>query len=65
MQGPSQPPADPVTGVMQRRLSNGIKINFKQSDNEPRAAMLRIVAAGGRACEGEEAAAQVVQCSLR
>lgn len=37
---------------MQRRLSNGIKLNFKQSDNEPRAAMLRIVAAGGRACEG-------------
>ncbi len=38
--------------MLQRRLSNGIKVNFKQSDNEPRAAMLRIVAAGGRACEG-------------
>ena len=38
-------------------MSNGIKLNFKQSDNEPRAAMLRIVAAGGRACEGTLAAA--------
>ena len=52
LQGPSRPPADAATGVLQRRMSNGIKVNFKQSDNEPRAAMLRIVAAGGRACEG-------------
>eukprot|EP00884_Botryococcus_braunii_P007566 jgi/Botrbrau1/16810/Bobra.150_2s0037.1 len=45
--------ADPITGVVQRRLSNGIKINFMKSDNEPQAAMLRMVAAGGRSREGE------------
>ncbi len=48
-------------------MSNGIKLNFKQSDNEPRAAMLRIVAAGGRACEGEQRPwfrCAVQQCAL-
>lgn len=40
-------------GVVQRRLSNGVKINFLRSDNEPQAAMLRMVAAGGRSREGE------------
>ena len=44
-------------------MSNGIKLNFKQSDNEPRAAMLRIVAAGGRACEGEPC--HQLNCSVR
>jgi hypothetical protein len=34
------------------QLSNGIKVNFRRTDNEPQAAMIRMVAAGGRACEG-------------
>lgn len=40
---------------MQRRLSNGIKVNYCRTDNEPSAAMLRMVAAGGRALEGSGA----------
>jgi hypothetical protein len=46
------PEAHPVTGVVQRQLSNGIRINYRKTDNEPRAAMIRVVAAGGRAMEG-------------
>ncbi len=38
---------------MQRRLSNGIRVNYCHTDNEPRAAMVRMVAAGGRALEGQ------------
>ena len=41
------------TGIVQRRLSNGMKINYCQTDNEPQAAMVRMVAAGGRAMEGQ------------
>lgn len=51
--GDSERPApDAATGVVQRRLSNGIKVNFRCTDNEPRAAMVRVVAAGGRSKEG-------------
>jgi hypothetical protein len=32
-------------------LSNGIRLNYRVTDNEPRSAMLRICAAGGRALE--------------
>lgn len=42
-------------GVVQLRLSNGIKVNYRRTDNEPRGAMLRLVAAGGRATEGQGA----------
>lgn len=45
------PPPDPTTGVLQRRLSNGVTINYKLSANEPRAATLRVVANGGRTSE--------------
>ena len=44
-------PADPETGILLRRLSNGIRVNFRHTSNEPRAAMVRLVAAGGRALE--------------
>ena len=47
------PPADPETGIVQRRLSNGVRVNYCSTDNEPRAAMLRLVAPGGRAREAE------------
>ena len=40
-------------GIVQRRLSNGIRVNYCRTDNEPRAAYVRLVAAGGRALEGE------------
>lgn len=37
---------------MQRRLSNGIKVNYWYSGNEPQSVMIRVCAAGGRALEG-------------
>ena len=43
--------ADPDTGVVRRRLSNGIMVNYRKTDNEPMGAMVRVVAAGGRALE--------------
>ena len=46
-----KPPADPATGVVRRKLSNGITVNYKKTVNEPMGAMVRVVAAGGRALE--------------
>lgn len=43
---------DPAQGVRQLRLSNGVRVNYRVTDNEPRSAMLRLVASGGRAREG-------------
>lgn len=37
---------DPSQGIMQLRLSNGIRVNARRTLNEPKAAMLRMVAAG-------------------
>ena len=42
-------------GIVQRRLSNGIRVNYCRTNNEPRAAYVRLVAAGGRALEGQGA----------
>ena len=39
-------------GIVQRRLSNGIKVNYSYSDNEPQSVIIRVCAAGGRALEG-------------
>lgn len=38
---------DPSQGILQLKLSNGICINARRTLNEPKAAMLRMVAAGG------------------
>lgn len=40
--------------MVRLRLSNGMRVNHWWTDNEPCAAMIRIVAAGGRAAEGLE-----------
>ena len=45
------PPTDPFSSITQRRLSNGIRVNYKHSDNEPKACMMRICVNGGRAAE--------------
>lgn len=45
------PPPEASTGVVQRRLSNGVRLNYKVTDNDPRSAMLRLCASGGRAAE--------------
>jgi len=34
-------------GIVQRRLSNGMRLNYRVTDNEPRAALLRMIAPGG------------------
>jgi hypothetical protein len=55
--------ADPSQGVHQLRLSNGIKVNYRVTDNEPRSAMLRLVAMGGRAREGALRALPCTGCA--
>eukprot|EP00850_Spirogloea_muscicola_P018683 SM000174S03338 [mRNA] locus=s174:45802:51599:- [translate_table: standard] len=42
---------DSTTGVTQRRLSNGIRVNYKMTKNEAKGGVLRLVSAGGRAQE--------------
>jgi predicted Zn-dependent peptidase len=49
--GDATPPPDAATGVVQRRLANGVRVNYRLTSNEPRGAMVRVVAAGGRARE--------------
>lgn len=49
--GSATPPADAFSGITQRRLSNGIRVNYRHTDNEPKAAIMRIIANGGRHCE--------------
>eukprot|EP00898_Chlorokybus_atmophyticus_P002810 jgi/Chlat1/352/Chrsp10S01473 len=46
---------DEATGIVQRRLHNGIKVNYKQTSNEARGGAMRLVAAGGRALEPKDA----------
>ena len=41
---------DPSQGILQLKLSNGIRINARRTLNEPKAAMLRMVAAGEPRC---------------
>jgi len=49
--GPANPPPDAFSGITQRRLSNGIRINYRHTDNESKACLLRVIANGGRASE--------------
>ncbi|KAG2437818.1 hypothetical protein HXX76_005438 [Chlamydomonas incerta] len=50
-EGDAFPPPDPHSGIVQRRLSNGIAINYRYTDNEPRSGLLRLIANGGRIAE--------------
>ena len=43
---------DEATGVHQRVLSNGIRVNYRVTNNEPGSAFLRLVIPGGRTAEG-------------
>ncbi|GJP40170.1 hypothetical protein CLOM_g24450 [Closterium sp. NIES-68] len=47
------------TGIIQRRLSNGIRVNMKATDNEAKGGVLRLVFPGGRAKENPQAAGEV------
>lgn len=49
--GSATPAADPATGIVQRRLSNGVALNARVSDVEPQAALLRLSCVGGRVSE--------------
>ncbi|KAG1670958.1 hypothetical protein FOA52_011393 [Chlamydomonas sp. UWO 241] len=49
--GSATPEPDAFSGITQRRLSNGIRINYRKTDNEPKAALMRVIANGGRAAE--------------
>ncbi|BBN04418.1 stromal processing peptidase, chloroplastic [Marchantia polymorpha subsp. ruderalis] len=50
---------DDSTGVIQRRLSNGIRVNYKLTQNEAKGGVMRLVVAGGRARETPEASGAV------
>jgi predicted Zn-dependent peptidase len=54
--GWAPPDADAASGIAQRRLSNGIRVNWRRSVNEPQGAVLRLVAPGGRASERQPGA---------
>ena len=43
---PDIPSDEPSEQIMQFKLSNGIKVNARRTLNEPKAAMLRMIAAG-------------------
>ena len=42
---------DEATGIHQRVLSNGIRVNYRVTNNEPGSAFLRLVIPGGRTAE--------------
>nr|GMD30644.1 stromal processing peptidase, chloroplastic [Ipomoea batatas] len=42
---------DKETGIVQRRLSNGIPVNYKISKNEANCGVMRLIVGGGRAAE--------------
>ena len=42
---------DEATGVHQRVLSNGVRVNYRVTNNEPGSAFLRLVVPGGRTAE--------------
>lgn len=51
---------DEETGITQRRLSNGIPVNYKISKTEARGGVMRLIVGGGRAAETSETKGAVV-----
>ncbi|WOK95316.1 stromal processing peptidase, chloroplastic [Canna indica] len=51
---------DKETGITQRRLSNGIPVNYKITKNEARCGVMRLIVPGGRATETSESKGAVV-----
>lgn len=49
--GETQPAPDSFSQVYQRRLSNGIRINYRKTDFEPCSGLMRLAAPGGRMAE--------------
>lgn len=51
---------DKETGVTQRRLSNGIPVNYKISRHESQSGVMRLIVGGGRAMESSDEKGSVV-----
>ncbi|CAH9112963.1 unnamed protein product [Cuscuta epithymum] len=51
---------DNETGIIQRRLSNGIPVNYKISKNEANCGVMRLIVGGGRAAETPDAKGAVI-----
>ncbi|XP_051119262.1 stromal processing peptidase, chloroplastic [Andrographis paniculata] len=51
---------DEDTGIVQRRLSNGIPVNYKISKNETNSGVMRLIVGGGRAAENADARGAVI-----
>jgi len=51
-----------AAGVMQGRLTGGMKINYCQTDNEPQAALIRMVTARNQEMEGHGLTNCLMQC---
>jgi predicted Zn-dependent peptidase len=51
---------DKETGITQRRLSNGIPVNYKITKNEARGGVMRLIVGGGRAAEADDSKGSVV-----
>ncbi|KAK1263282.1 hypothetical protein QJS04_geneDACA009352 [Acorus gramineus] len=51
---------DEETGITQRRLSNGIAVNYKITKNEARGAVMRLIVGGGKAIDNPDSGGAVV-----
>ncbi|KAK9135528.1 hypothetical protein Syun_014858 [Stephania yunnanensis] len=51
---------DQETGITQRRLSNGIPVNYKITKNEAKSGVMRLIVGGGRAVESSNAKGDVI-----
>lgn len=51
---------DKDTGITQRRLSNGIPVNYKITKNEAKSGVMRLIVGGGRAVENSKSGGSVV-----
>lgn len=51
---------DVETGIVQRRLSNGIPVNYKISTTETKGGVMRLIVGGGRAAETNDSRGSVV-----
>ncbi|CAN4086580.1 unnamed protein product [Withania somnifera] len=51
---------DNETGIVQRRLSNGIPINYKITKNEANCGVMRLIVGGGRAAESSHEKGSVI-----
>ncbi|KAF6159744.1 hypothetical protein GIB67_030002 [Kingdonia uniflora] len=51
---------DEETGIMQRRLSNGLPVNYKITKNEAKSGVMRLIVGGGRANESFDSRGDVI-----